>query len=152
AAQPLESEPTEYVEIQMIGEEEPREIPRPLLTEIIGPRMEELFRLLREHIERAARDGVFVSTCVLSGGGAQLTRSVELAQSVLGMPVRVGRPREVIDPRGLVASPVYATAVGLLTFAAQRVPVRKVKEPRSLPAAAWRLLASLFARVRRRKS
>lgn len=142
---------TDYVEIQMIGEEEPREIPRALLTEIIGPRMEELFQILREHLDKAAADGIMVSTCVLSGGGSQLPGAVAMAERVLGMPVRIGRPREVIDPKGLVDSPVYATAVGLLVFAAQRMTgKRRVKEPHSLPAAAIRLLTDWLRRLRRR--
>jgi cell division protein FtsA len=142
-------DPEEYVEVQMVGEPDPREIPRWLLAEIIGPRMEELFVQLKEYIEKAAADGAYVSTCVLSGGGSQLYGGVEMAQQILGMPVRIGRPREVIDPRGLVDSPVCATAVGLLHFAAQRmVGRRRVKEPKTLPAAAYRLLASWFRRLR----
>jgi len=151
AALSEEIAPTDYVEIQMIGEEEPREIPRALLTEIIGPRMEELFQILRDHLDKAAADGVVVSTCVLSGGGSQLPGAVEMAERVLGMPVRIGRPREVIDPKGLVDSPVYSTAVGLLVFAAQRMTGRRrVKEPHSLPAAAVRLLIDWLRRLRRR--
>lgn len=141
----------EYVEIQMIGEVEPREIPRRLLAEIIGPRMEELFRLIREHVERAGTEGVYVSTCVLSGGGSQLSGAIELASQIMERPVRLGRPRDIVDPGGLVDSPIYATAVGLLHFAAQRMPVRqRTKEPRSLPAAALRQVIAWLRRLRQR--
>lgn len=152
AARPEDVEPTEYVEIQMIGEEEPREIPRSLLPEIIGPRMEELFQLLRAHIEAAAADGIHVSTCVLSGGGSQLVGVVELAQSVLEMPVRIGRPRDIVDPGGLVNSPVHATAVGLLVYASQRRQPRRAeeREPRSLSSAAFRLVLNWFRRLRKK--
>lgn len=151
AAQATNVDSAEYIEVQMIGEEYPREIPRMLLAEIIGPRMEELFRLLRRHIERAAAEGVYVSTCVLSGGGSQLVGAAELAQDVLEMPVRVGRPRDVIDPRGLVDAPVYATAVGLLAFAAPRMMTRKrTRESRSLPAGAYRLVVGFLRRLRGR--
>lgn len=139
----------EYVEMQMIGEAAAREVPRRLLPQIIEPRMEELFALLKEHIRKAADDGVYVNSCVLSGGGSQLAGSAELAGRVLELPVRVGRPRDVIDPRGLVDSPVYATGVGLVNFAAARVPTRRrAKEPRSLPAAA---IATLLSWLRPRK-
>ena len=151
AARTDDVEPTDYVEIQMIGEEEPREIPRQLLTEIIGPRMEELFELLKAHIEQAAEEGVVVSTCVLSGGGSQLPGAVEMASRVLGMPVRIGRPREVIDPKGLVDSPVYATAVGLLVFASQRMTGRRrVKEPQTISVAVVRLLGDILRKMFRR--
>jgi cell division protein FtsA len=150
AARPEDVDPEEFVEVQMIGEDEPREIPRRLLPEIVGPRMDELFRILRAHVERAAADGVYVSSCVLSGGGAQLFGAAQLAEEVLDMPVRVGRPREVLDPRGYVDSPVYATAVGLLQFAAPRMGARKrYREPRSLAAAAFATLTRFLRRGRR---
>ena len=75
----------------------------------------------------------------------------ETAQQVLGMPVRLGKPREVIDPKGLVDSPVYATAVGLLAFAAQRMTGRRrIKEPHSITAAAVRLFSEWLRRLRRK--
>lgn len=150
AARPADVSRDEFVEIRMIGEEEPREIPRALLPEIIHPRMEELFQLLGEHIRKAASEGIHVNTCVLSGGGSQLTGAVELAEEVLGMPVRVGKPRELLDTRGMVDSPIYATAVGMLQFAAGRLPARrKVKEPRSLTASAVQTLLGWIKRLRR---
>jgi cell division protein FtsA len=151
AARSEDVAPGEFVEIHMIGEAEPREIPRRLLTEITGPRMEELFRLLREHIDRAAADGFHVTQCVLTGGGSQLLGAAELAQRVLEMPVRPGRPREISDPHGLVDSPEYATVVGLLQFAAARsASQRRAKEPRSLTNSALRLLGHWVSRISRR--
>ncbi len=152
AARQQDVDGRDYVEIRMIGEDEPREIPRRLLPQIIEPRMEELFQLLKDHINKAASEGVYVSSCVLSGGGSQLAGCAEQASRILEMPVRIGRPRDVIDPRGMVDSPVYATGVGLLSFAAAKVPVRKrVKEPRSLPEAALAMLLSwLRPRPKRR--
>jgi cell division protein FtsA len=149
AARIEEIDPTEYIEVRMIGEEESREIPRSLLAEIIGPRMTELFELLRAHIDRAEKDGIHVASCVLSGGGSLMAGSAELARSVLELPVRIGRPREVIDPRGLVDSPVYATAVGMLHFASHRVVGRRaVPEQRSLPVAALLLVRAWIRKLR----
>jgi cell division protein FtsA len=143
-------DPGEYIEIRMIGQEEAREIPRALLAEIIRPRVEEQFRLLREHVDQAAADGVFVASCVLSGGGSQLVGTLDIAQTVLAMPVRIGRPRDVSDPRDLVDSPIYATAVGMLHYAAQRMVGRRtVKEPRSIHAAAFRMVLSWLRRLRK---
>ena len=151
AARVEDVDPTLYIEVQMIGDEEPREIPARLLPEIIGPRVEQIFELLRTHLEKAASDGCYVSTCVLSGGGAQLPGITEAAHQVLQMPVRVGRPRAVIDSQGLVDSPVYATAVGLLHYAVQRVAGRtQTKEPRNLIEGAFALLFG-WLRILRRK-
>src|SRR5581483_11987843 len=43
----------EYVEIQRLGDEEPRELPRRVVAEIIEPRMREVFDLVRREMERA---------------------------------------------------------------------------------------------------
>jgi len=152
AARQADVHPEEYVEIRMIGETEPREIPRGLLTQITEPRMEELFQLLAAHLAAAAREGVFVSSCVLSGGGSQLPGSVELAQQTLQTPVRLGRPREVLDPGKLVDSPIYSTAVGMLHYAAHRLANRRrIREPRSLSASAFRLVLNWLRRGRPRR-
>jgi cell division protein FtsA len=144
-------EPTEYVEIRMIGEEQPREIPRRLLTEIIRPRMEQIFCLLRDHVDAAAADGIHVTSVVITGGGSQLPGAVELGQQILELPVRIGRPRELIDSRGLAVSPACATAAGLLVYAAERMQgMKRRREPRSLPAAAMRLLLGWIRGLRRR--
>ena len=112
--------------------------------------MEELFQILGQHIEKAAAEGINVNTCVLSGGGSQLAGAVELAEEVLGMPVRLGKPRELLDTRNMVDSPIYATAVGMLQFAAGRLPARrKVKEPRSLTASTVQTIIQWIKRLRR---
>lgn len=145
-------EPGDYVRIRMIAEEAPREIPRRLLAEIIGPRVEEQMHLLRDHVRKAAAEGVVANSCVLSGGGAQIPGLVEVAHQVLELPVRVGRPREILDLRGLVDSPIYSTAVGMLHFAAARPAGRtRSSAPESLQRSAWGLLAGLFRKFRRKR-
>lgn len=143
-------DPGQFITIRMIGEEEAREIPRMLLPQVVEPRMRELFSLLHEHVRDAAEGGIHVSTCVLSGGGALLPGCCELASEVLGMPVRLGRPRDIADPRQIVVSPIYATGVGLLRYAAQRAAGRpRRREPHTLAGQAIRTLLDLIGRMRR---
>jgi cell division protein FtsA len=150
AARGEDARPGEYVEIQMVGEDEPREIPRALLTRITEPRMAELFELLSQHLEAAGMEGAYASTCVLSGGGAQLPGCLELAQQILQLPVRLGAPREVLDPRNLAQGPIFATAVGMLHYAAEQGAGRKKsKEPQSLAQSTYRLVQSWLRRLRR---
>jgi cell division protein FtsA len=60
---------------------------------------------------------------VLTGGGALLRGASELAQSVLGLPVKIGIPSgfgmAALAPE--VESPIYATAVGLVIDAFRRL-------------------------------
>ena len=53
---------------------------------------------------------------ILTGGGALLQNLDQLGEEVLGLPVRIGVPQDIIAPES-VQSPECATAVGLLRFA-----------------------------------
>ncbi len=57
---------------------------------------------------------------MLTGGGAQLPGAVELAERILGMPVRLGVPRDVGGLSDTVDSPIFATGVGLVVYSARR--------------------------------
>jgi cell division protein FtsA len=51
---------------------------------------------------------------VLTGGGAEFLGAEELAAQVFRMPVRVGNPLPLGGLQEKYASPVFATAIGLV--------------------------------------
>ena len=55
-----------------------------------------------------------------TGGGAPDAGTVELAEKILGMPVRIGLPRNIGGLNDTVQSPIYSTAVGLVLYASKR--------------------------------
>jgi len=57
---------------------------------------------------------------VLTGGSTQLHGMPELAEEVLGLPVRRGLPRGIGGLTDVVKSPAHATAVGLLLYGAKQ--------------------------------
>jgi cell division protein FtsA len=70
------------------------EVPRTRITEIVRARVEEILTLVRRRVDEhkellASRPPRSV---VLTGGGSQLEGIEELAQEVLRLPVRCGRP------------------------------------------------------------
>jgi cell division protein FtsA len=92
-------------------------VSRARLTEIIRPRVEEIFQLARARIdlERLPLTG---RRLVLTGGGSQLEGIVELAEETFGMPARLGRARPF--DAGVVQDLTAATtAVGLLHWAGE---------------------------------
>lgn len=96
-------------------------IPRQEMCEIIQSRMAETFSLVKEQIEKKGYLKHLSGGIVLTGGGALLQGSAELAGEVFGIPARVGKPARL---GGLVedyASPLYATAVGLIMTGAERI-------------------------------
>lgn len=109
----------EIIEVRPISREETMPIPRHIVAEIIEPRMEELFELLKKEIDGVGGEWVR-GGLVITGGGSLLPGTDQLAERVLGMPARVGLPR-VSGPRaGEVQAPPYATAVGLMLLSAKR--------------------------------
>jgi cell division protein FtsA len=97
-----------------VGGRPPQPIPKSQIQAIIRPRMEEIFKMVKEKLDKLALSRPLGGGIVLSGGGARLLGAPELASHVFKLPVRVGNPLPV---GGLVEeyrSPVYATAVGLV--------------------------------------
>lgn len=106
-------------DITPLGSEETRAIPRRILVEIIHPRMDELFTLVRQEIMKSGYYNLLPAGVVLSGGGSEITGGAQLCQQVTGMPTRVGAPREVVGLSDTLKSPIYATGVGLALYGAR---------------------------------
>ena len=113
-----------------VGGRPPMPIPRIQLCSIIQPRMEEIFALAKDKIDRLGLNRPLGGGVVLTGGGSQLNGVAELASEIFRMPVRIGVPMSL---GGLVEeyrSPVYSTAVGLVLEGADRQAESGV-EPRA---------------------
>jgi cell division protein FtsA len=110
----------EYVHIPRVGGRPPEKIARKKIVQIIQPRMEEIFRLVRERIDATGQLKRLGGGVVIVGGGALLPGIMELACEIFELPVRIGYP---VGLGGLIeeySNPVYATAVGLVMSAARR--------------------------------
>jgi cell division protein FtsA len=110
----------ETIEVPSVGGRAPRVLSRRILCEIIEPRVEELFQLVRHEVQKAGQEDLLASGVVLTGGQALLHGMPELAEEVLGLPVRRGLPRGVGGLVDVVKSPQHATAVGLLHYGARQ--------------------------------
>ncbi|HXZ25182.1 MAG TPA: cell division protein FtsA [Nitrospiria bacterium] len=106
----------EMVEVPSVGGRQPRVLPRQLLTEIIEPRVEEIFSLAAQEIRRTGHEEQIVSGAVLTGGAALTEGIIEVAERVLGMPVRRGAPVNVGGLTEIVTTPIYSTGVGLILY------------------------------------
>jgi cell division protein FtsA len=109
-------EDDEVVIIPGVGGRPPMSIPRSQILTIIKPRMEELFKMIKQHLDSLNLLRPLGGGVVLTGGGSELMGVVELANQVLRLPARLGSPIPTQDLDGLVneyRSPSYATVVGL---------------------------------------
>ncbi len=109
----------EEIEVPSVGENPPRRLSRITLSEVIRPRYEELFRLIRKELHRSDWYDSVAGGVVLTGGACYLPGVQELAEEVFELPVRLGLPQNVIGVRDVGKSPAYATAVGLLQYGRQ---------------------------------
>lgn len=108
----------EEIEVPGVGGHLPRKVARRVLSDIVEPRIEEIFAVLRKRIEDTGLLEQMSAGIVLSGGGVLMEGVTEFAEEILGMPVRLGIPVGVRGISQLVAGPQFATGVGLVQFGA----------------------------------
>ena len=108
------ADPNEVIEVPGVGERAPRKLSRPMLAEVIEPRIEELYSLVQAELRRSGFEELLSSGIVLTGGSALLAGMTELGEEVFHLPVRVGIPSFVGGLSEVVRNPRYATSVGLL--------------------------------------
>ncbi len=106
----------ETIEVPAVGGHKPRTVSRHILGEIIEPRVEELFELIKREIMKSGFDGYISSGIVLTGGTASMRGVTELAEQVFGLPVRSGVPDNISGLVDVVKSPMYSTGVGLVRY------------------------------------
>lgn len=128
------------IEIASVGDRPPHTVFSRMLHDILEPRAQELFSLVRDELKRAGLDAMIPAGFVLAGGGARMTGLVELVERMFGLPVRIAVPRGLDGMPEELSQPEYATAVGLLLYGAHN---RRVSAER--PATLVEKLKSMFA-------
>ncbi|MGH8220709.1 MAG: cell division protein FtsA [Steroidobacteraceae bacterium] len=108
--------PDETIEVPSVGERPPRRLARQTLAEIVEPRYEELFALVREELRRSGFEEAVAAGIVLTGGSAKMEGAIELAEEVFHVPVRLGIPQQVQGLADVVRNPIFSTGVGLLLY------------------------------------
>ncbi len=122
--------PDETIEVPSVGDRPPRRLARQTLAEIVEPRYEELYGLIRDELRRSGFEEMIAAGVVVSGGTAKMEGAVELAEEIFHMPVRIGIPQHVGGLVDVVRNPIYATGVGLLLYACEN-SVRRSEVPLS---------------------
>ena len=116
--------PDETIEVPSVGDRPPRRLARQTLAEIVEPRFEELFSLIRNELRRSGFEESIPAGIVITGGSAKMEGAVELAEEVFHIPVRLGSPQNVEGLSDVVRNPIHATGVGLLLFGRDSVDRR----------------------------
>ena len=109
--------PDESIEVPSVGDRPARRLARQTLAEIVEPRYEELFGLVRDELRHSGFEEAIAAGVVLTGGSAKMEGAIELAEEVFHVPVRLGLPQQVQGLTDVVRNPIHSTAVGLLLYA-----------------------------------
>jgi cell division protein FtsA len=110
----------ETVDVPSVGGRKARELSRQVLSEIIQPRAEEIFRLVARDLVKAGLEDAATAGLVITGGTSLLDGVPEVAEAVLSLPVRRGAPADIGGLSEAVSSPIHSTAVGLALYGARR--------------------------------
>ena len=116
--------PDETIEVPSVGDRPPRRLARQTLAEIVEPRFEELFGLIRDELRRSGFEELIAAGVVITGGSAKMEGAVELAEEVFHMPVRLGMPQYVDGLMDVIRNPIHATGVGLLLYGNENIARR----------------------------
>lgn len=108
--------PDETIEVPSVGDRPPRRLARQTLAEVVEPRYEELFALVRDELRRSGFEELIAAGVVLTGGSSKMEGAVELAEEIFHTPVRLGIPQYVEGLVDVVRNPIHATGVGLLLY------------------------------------
>ncbi len=120
-------DPSEVVEVPSVGGRPPRKLLRQELTQIIEPRVAEMMEMVERELSLSGKKDMLAAGVVLTGGGSMLDGSVEAAERVFNMPVRIGSPRDIAGLADRVATPQFSNGVGLLKYGLKMSQLRAGK-------------------------
>ena len=87
-----------------------------LVDGIMSPRLEEIYKLIFEEIEKSGFGTDVPSGLVITGGGALTVGMVDIGKRVLGLPIRVGVPETVTGLVDEILSPPFSSSIGLILY------------------------------------
>ncbi len=132
----------ETIEVPSVGGREPKKLSKEILSEILEPRVEEMFSLLKSEIYSNGLENSYPGGLVITGGSALLDGIAEIVESVFSVPVRLGEPRSIEGLKDVVKNPAYATAVGLVIFGSKNGSTKQLSSSEN------RLFSKLLKRMK----
>ena len=115
----------EQLSLPVVDRDMELQVPRMELCQLLRERAQELARLVAISLDDAGVDLGDQPTIVLTGGASRMPGLADVLERNLGIPAREGAP----SPKGgdpqeseELTDPAYATAIGILTWAATEYP------------------------------
>ncbi len=112
--------PEKLVEISSINGKDKNNVSQKYLVEIIEPRVSEIFSLVGTEVRKSGCYNMIPGGIVITGGSSLLPGISEVAEQVLNLPSRLGRPHYEGELADMINVPSYSEAIGLLSFATEK--------------------------------
>lgn len=120
------------IEVPAVGGRSPKKLSKAILAEILEPRVEEIFSLLKKELFSNGLENAFPAGFVLTGGSVVMDGISEIAESVFNVPVRIGEPSKIGGLKDIVKNPAYASGVGLVIYGSNAncdLPLKEAASP-----------------------
>jgi cell division protein FtsA len=105
----------ETFQVQTIGTTRERTVTQLELSQIIEPRLEEMFHLIKQQVKAMGFSDEPAGGYVLTGGVMATKQIIHVAQSQLGAAVRIAVPKNIG-----VKEPAYTGGVGMIHYLQKR--------------------------------
>ena len=125
----------------------PQTIKTSHMMNIILPRVEEIFSVIEEELQASSyADVVVPGGLILTGGGSLMRGTLQAAEQIMRMPVRLGIPHpDIVIAEEKWLTPTYSTATGLLAYSKQlRYGLTSARQADRKKPVWMRKLASVF--------
>jgi cell division protein FtsA len=118
------------IEVPSVGDRASRLVSQRMVGEILEPRARELFEMLRENLRHAGMLEHCAAGMVITGGAARLPGIMDVADSVLRMPIRMAWPAPLAKMPSTLAEPEFATVLGMIVYGHRARSARGVQDAR----------------------
>jgi cell division protein FtsA len=88
---------------------------------IIGARLEEIFKMIGDEIEKSGYGEEIPAGLVITGGGALTIGISEIGKNILGLPLRIGRPENLTGLIDEIIEPQFSTTTGLILYGRKNI-------------------------------
>jgi cell division protein FtsA len=139
-----ETEVDKVFDVKGVGGRQDRNINESEFSMYIEARMDETLRMVKANLEENGMMKHLNSGLVFTGGGSKIPGIISLAKRVFDLPVRLGSPIGFIDTTERIDSPEYATATGLIAYAAKFQSEETGLNDRWTPARLFKTITEFF--------
>lgn len=109
-------------------------VPRKELSCIVEARLMEIFEAISRDLKRLYSKGIYIAGAIITGGASKMRHVNYIAQRILDLPTKIGRPTNIQGLGDWEGNPEYSSVAGILQLASERkaisVPVVKNKTGR----------------------